>query len=205
MKKQRYFFLCCGLVLLASEIWKQWCITYQLNNGVYNWWYFPFQLCSTPMYICLILPWVKSPRLYQAFLSFLMDFGLLGGIFAFCDTSGMHYGCAPLTIHSYAWHFTLIGIGLSAGYIRRKNKDRSGYAGAAVCYLTCCLIATGLNLVLHQYGSINMFYISPYYDMTQKIFCQIAETIGNTGGILCYIGASLTGGYVIHQLGPGDF
>ena len=56
MKRQNRFFFCCGLILLASEIWKQWTLTFQLNHGVYNFWYFPFQLCSVPMYVCLIPP-----------------------------------------------------------------------------------------------------------------------------------------------------
>ena len=63
MKRQDRFFFCCGLILLASEIWKQWTLTFQLNHGVYNFWYFPFQLCSVPMYVCLILPWVPDPAL----------------------------------------------------------------------------------------------------------------------------------------------
>lgn len=201
MKRQDRFFFCCGLILLASEIWKQWTLTFQLNHGVYNFWYFPFQLCSVPMYVCLILPWIRSGKLYQALLAFLMDFSLLGGIFAFCDTSGMHYRYAPLTVHSFAWHFALIGIGAAAGYVRRKTQDKSPYRGPALCYLACCLIATGLNLFCYQYGSINMFYISPHYPMTQKFFCQLARVIGDPGGIACYIGASLLGGYLIHRLG----
>ena len=196
MKRQNRFFFCCGLILLASEIWKQWTLTFQLNHGVYNFWYFPFQLCSVPMYVCLILPWIRSGKLYQTLLAFLMDFSLLGGIFAFCDTSGMHYRYRPLTVHSFAWHFALIGIGITAGYIRRKTQDKSPYRGPALCYLICCLIATGLNLFCYQYGSINMFYISPHYPMTQKLFCQLARVIGDPGGIACYIGASL-----IHRLG----
>ena len=196
MKRQNRFFFCCGLILLASEIWKQWTLTFQLNHGVYNFWYFPFQLCSVPMYVCLILPWIRSGKLYQALLAFLMDFSLLGGIFAFCDTSGMHYRYAPLAPRRRR------GFSPQAepGYIRRKTQDKSPYRGPALCYLICCLIATGLNLFCYQYGSINMFYISPHYPMTQKLFCQLARVIGDPGGIACYIGASLLGGYLIHRL-----
>ena len=172
MKRQNRFFFCCGLILLASEIWKQWTLTFQLNHGVYNFWYFPFQLCSVPMYVCLILPWIRSGKLYQTLLAFLMDFSLLGGIFAFCDTSK-------------TTDVPVRGIMV----IPRDS-----------CPI-CCLIATGLNLFCYQYGSINMFYISPHYPMTQKLFCQLARVIGDPGGIACYIGASLLGGYLIHRLG----
>ena len=91
MKQYKKFFLCCGIVLILSELWKQWTLTFHLNNGYYDWWYFPFQLCSIPMYICTALPFVHGLKIRRCLLAFLMDFGLLGGIFAFFDTSGMHY------------------------------------------------------------------------------------------------------------------
>lgn len=97
--------------MLASELWKQWTLTYAINDGHYIWWYLPFQLCSIPMYICLTLGILFLLSCYtdssarqttychisSRLQSFLMDFGLLGGIFAFFDTSGMHYGYLPLT------------------------------------------------------------------------------------------------------------
>ena len=162
MQKHKNIFFYCGLLMLFSEVWKQWCLTYILNNGHYNWWYFPFQLCSIPMYICLILPWIRSPQIYDAFLTFLMDFGMLGGIFAFCDTSGMYYHYPPLTIHSFAWHILLIILGLYAGFTIGKNISIRNYLKSAGIYLICCVIATIWNLLFHPYGNINMFYISPY-------------------------------------------
>lgn len=130
MKKQNRFYLYCGILMLLSELWKQWCLTYILNHGQYNWWYFPFQLCSIPMYLCLVIPWIHTERLRGILITFLMNFGLLGGIFAFFDTSGMHYEYLPLTIHSYAWHILLITIGLFAGYQKKPMIRRKAFSGA---------------------------------------------------------------------------
>lgn len=46
----------CGLILSAAELYKQGFLYYIVNGGQYDWWYFPFQLCSIPMYLCLLLP-----------------------------------------------------------------------------------------------------------------------------------------------------
>lgn len=110
----RPFFFICGLLMVVSEIWKQYCLTFLVNHGTYNWWYFPFQLCSTPMYVLLFLPYIKEERLCNACLTFLMSFGLLGGIAVFADTTGLHYPLPALTIHSYMWHILLIIISLFA-------------------------------------------------------------------------------------------
>ena len=57
---------CCGLFLSASELYKQLFLYYMINQGRYDWWYFPFQLCSLPMYFCLLLPFLPACRVKAA-------------------------------------------------------------------------------------------------------------------------------------------
>lgn len=130
------FLLISGLVMFASEIWKQYYLTEVLNHGVYNWWYFPFQLCSIPMYLLLLLiPCGRSrkkihrklfsrtkmesalAKLYDIILMFLACYGLLGGIAVFADTSGLHYPALPLTVHSYLWHILMLAEGTASGIL----------------------------------------------------------------------------------------
>lgn len=145
MKKYHSFFFLWGIIMLVSEIWKQYTLTFVLGQGHYNLWYLPFQLCSIPMYVCLLIPWVKNPRLLGILAAFLTDYGLLGGIFSFFDTSGMHYGYAPLTVHSYLWHIVLIFIGLTAACIFPSSSKWSCFLGSTALFLVCCLIALILD------------------------------------------------------------
>ena len=202
-----------GLVMLASELWKQWKLTYIINDGHYIWWYLPLQLCSIPMYVCLVLGvlfllsrhtgasahQIIYSHIASRLQSFLLDFGLLGGIFAFFDTSGMHYGYLPLTIHSYAWHILLIILGYISGLDHHTDHTRKGLQFSVCLYLGCCLIATVLNLTLYSFGTINMFYINPHYTMQQKVFCEIAARFGNGWGIGSYIVMSTVGAGVLHE------
>ena len=71
----------CGLLLAVIELYKQLFLYWIVNDGCYDWWYFPFQLCSVPMYLCLLLP-LASQRLRPVFCTFIQDFGLLGGVMA---------------------------------------------------------------------------------------------------------------------------
>lgn len=200
MKKSRYLLLLPGVLMLISEIWKQFTLTFPLGGGTYNWWYFPFQLCSIPMYVCLILPFLKNEKLCLALAAFLMDYGLLGGIFAFFDTSGMQYPLTALTIHSYVWHVVLILTGLLAARLFPAAASQNYYVPGTVVYLACCCIALFLNLALEQFGTINMFYINPHYVMTQKVFGDIADRLGNTPGIFIYILSCITGAWFLHAL-----
>ena len=51
-----------GWVLLAGEVYKQLFYYFIVNDGVYDWWFFPFQLCSVPMYMCILLPFFCSSK-----------------------------------------------------------------------------------------------------------------------------------------------
>ena len=102
-KMERKFFIrllfFCGVILTASEIYKQLFLYYVVNQEKYDWWYFPFQLCSLPMYFCLLLPLVKNRKLQLIILTFMQDFNLLGGIMALAEPSGLLHPYWFLTMH----------------------------------------------------------------------------------------------------------
>lgn len=208
------FFFACGIIMFCSEIWKQLTLTFVIGGGSYNWWYFPFQLCSIPMYVLLVYPWIRNRHARSALLSFLMCYCLLGGIAVFADTSGLIYPLPTLTLHSYLWHILLIILGITAGitYIRllRSTEKRTLFSRVlasafplrpflySTClYLTCCLIAELLNLSLDRFGTINMFYINPDYQMQQVIFRDLLPYLGNTGVILLYIASTIFGAFIL--------
>lgn len=209
------FFFVCGIIMLISEVWKQLILTFVLGGGSYNWWYFPFQLCSIPMYVLLAYPWLRRKNARLTLLAFLMCYCLLGGIAVFADTSGLHYPLPALTVHSYLWHIVLILLGITAGitYIRRLHFDRKRtlfsralsaafplhpFIYCTCLYLACCLIAELLNLSLDKFGTINMFYINPDYRMQQVVFRDLLPIIGNTGTILLYIASTILGAFLLY-------
>ncbi|MBQ6560272.1 MAG: YwaF family protein [Erysipelotrichaceae bacterium] len=195
------------IYFLLSEVIKQF-LLYQ-ENGSYDWWHFPFQLCSMPLYdlpFCLFLR-NRNKKAAKAIATFIMAYGALGGIIVFLDTSGLHFTNPFLTFNSYLWHIMMIV--LSIFLYRNVETDLSwkGYGKVCAIYLIHALIATILNATLRQYGSIDMFYISPYQKMNQIVFKEIGETIGNSSVIIVYIVASLLAGgivmYLYHLIGKG--
>ena len=90
----------CGIFLAFSEVYKQLFLYYIENNRHYDWWYFPFQLCSLPMYLCLLLPFV--PHKYQRiFCTFMYNYNLLGAVMVFVDPSGLMHPYWTLTLHGF--------------------------------------------------------------------------------------------------------
>ncbi len=218
-KAWRRFIPILGFLLLGSEIWKQWYLTERVY-GYYWVWYFPFQLCSLPLYLCPVYSFVPEKGRHRISL-FLMDFTLMGGVAAFMDTSGMHYPAPALTVHSYCWHFILIFLGSMVGFRlagRRRWKARNNlpageerppllrmrdFLPTLPFWAAGVVIATVLNLCLWQYGEISMFYISPFEPSTQIVFRDIAGRYGIAAGNLAYLAAMVTAALLFHTVWVG--
>ena len=203
-KNRVSFFFIAGVLMFVSEIWKQFTINCMpgLSGGDgYRIWYLPFQLCSTPMYVCLLL--FGKGKQKDACLTYLSTYGLLAGIMAFFDTGGFtELAYLPLSVHSYVWHGLLILLGITA-FMELPVKERD-FLGASVFFLGFLLVAEILNISLTPKGSINMFYINPLVPMRQKYFSDIAAYLtgteragdipgGNLLAILVYVASIFTG------------
>lgn len=110
--------------MAGSEVLKQVFRFLIVDQGVYNWWYFPFQLCSMPIYLCLLLPRLKKGR--RTVVTFLADFALLGGIAVYLDPSDMLSPSLFLTLFSFLWHDLLIIIGILCGTSDAMQEDSQG-------------------------------------------------------------------------------
>jgi len=192
-----------GILLLISELWKQYVINCTLQSvpGGYDWWYFPFQLCSTPMVVCLLFPlFEKKEDLRSAALTYLSCYGLLAGICAFLDTGGFtELGYLPLTVHSWVWHIVLILLGLYSARVLCLEKD-GNLAGATLFFLAGCMIAEIINALVGDRGVINMFYINPRYRMAQVVFKDIAAYAGNGTAIISYILCIIVGAMILYLI-----
>lgn len=180
-----------AIILPASEVCKQ--IILYRQNGFYDWWYFPFQLCSLIMYLLPVRQMCKSRRLNKYIDTFLIDFGLVGGVAVFMDQSGMQYNRAVLTVHSYLWHTAMIFVAI---HLARRVKGLHFAKGVAV-YLAGVVLTTAINTVFRGRGLINMFYISPYLDMAQLLFKDIARLTTQTVAKVLYVLATIAAAYTV--------
>lgn len=190
----------CGFFLAACELYKQIFLYVVINGRQYDWWFFPFQLCSIPMYLCLLLPFCREGRLKIILYTFIQDFSLLGGIAALIVPEGFSHIHWSLTVHGYVWHILLVLIGLAVAAAGCSDKSRMGFARIIPVFAICCCIATLINLGAPGHGRADMFYITPYYPTTQPVFHEIALVIGTTPANLLYLLSVCLGGYLVHRI-----
>ena len=192
--------LACGIFLCATELYKQLFLFYFINHRHYDWWFFPFQLCSLPMYLCLAIPFMPSGRLKNALCTFMLDFNLLGGAAALIVPEGFCHIHWTLTLHGYLWHCLLILIGLFICINGRFDASRRGFFDAAFCFLVFCCIATVINALPPGRGRADMFYITPYAPSSQPVFHDLSLRLGIWPANLLYLFTILAGASMIHWL-----
>lgn len=154
----------CGAFLAVTEVYKQLFYYFCMGGDVgYEWWIFPFQLCSVPMYFCLIVPFIKNERIKSAMYTFMGTYNLLGGFIAFFEPSGLLHNHLTLTLHAFVWHMLLVFIGFYLIASGRSGYKMRNFLDSALIFVGLCVIAFIINLSLRGVsgGSVNMFYVGP--------------------------------------------
>lgn len=198
----RRILLLIGLFLLVSEVYKQLMYEVVLEpEPGYRWGIFPFQLCSIPLYLCLLIPCLKPGRLQRSLYSFLMTYNLLGGFIAFFEPSGLLHAHWTLTMHALIWHMLLVFLGVYIAVSGRGAHTRRDYWDATTVFLILCAVAFGINCAFWQISEhqIKMFFVGPG-NSPIIVFKQIAEAFGWYVSTVLYIPSVCVGAFGIFWL-----
>lgn len=190
-----------GLVLIVSEVFKQLFYFFVVKDNVYSWGDFPFQLCSIPMYMCLIVPWLKPGKLQRGMYSFMVLYNLLGGAISFTEPSGLLLDHWFLTIHALLWHTVLVFIGLFLCISKRGGNQLGDYIGATKTFIVLCGVAFGLNCFVQFVldSHMNMFFVGPG-NSPIIVFAQFSQWFGWYINTPIYIFAVCLGAYMVFCL-----
>lgn len=194
----RRLLLGIGGFLIVTEIYKQLFYYYHIGGGSYQWWIFPFQLCSIPMYFCVIASLLKNGRVKHAMFCFMTTFNLLGGAISFAEPSGLLHDYWTLTWHAFLWHMCLVFVGFYLIASGRGARNWRDYRLAVVTFFILAAIAFAINLIFFDVsgGSINMFYVGPR-NSPLIVFKQISEAAGWYVSTLLYIPALCIGALLV--------
>ena len=119
-----------GCLLLALEIYKQiFCLRV---NHPYNWNDFPFQFCSTPMFLMIPAALLRPGRVKEALYKFLAFYGCLAGVSVmFYPTVISEAVYLTMIVHTMIWHVSMIVVGVyviaSRGYGKNLRKELQSY------------------------------------------------------------------------------
>lgn len=194
-------FVWIGFALL--EIYKQIVHSIELTDGnfvfEYSWSSFPFQLCSSPLYVLPFIAFLPSGKIREAFVAFFGTFTLLGG-FAVCIYPGnVFVETLGINIQTMLCHGSQVALGvyfnLRRFYPEDSPKKEKYFLSAFPIFLISVFIATVLNFTvqgaLNSAGideEFNMFFISPYFECMLPILSTVKNYVPFPIFLLAYIG-----------------
>ena len=184
-----------GWLMALSEIYKQLFLYYIVNEGAFDWWFFPFQLCSVPMYMCILLPLVKE-KVQKVLLTFMTGFTFLSAVCALIYPEDMLRPYVSLTVHGFAWHGVLLLISIVAGASGMADLTLKGYLRSVWLFLGLAAAAVGINVIGERMsaGSAlssypNMFYLSPFHPSNQPFVDIVEKSLGRLPAMAVYTAA----------------
>jgi hypothetical protein len=137
----------------------------------YFWNNFPFQLCSTPMYVALICLFLKKGKLRNYLLSYIAFITIWGSMGTMLFPGHLS-GSPVLFTHSMYLHCGSLILSIYLFVSKEVSLKFENVLNSYVVFLLVVLIAQIINISVFQSGlltkgifdrSINLLYISPYF------------------------------------------
>lgn len=200
-----------SLIVIALEIYKQINFNFSYTDGIsfdYQWYIFPFQFCSTPMYIGFLAGIFKKGKLHESLCAYLATYALFAGFGVMFYPTTVFIDTIGINIQTMICHGSMITIGiylLATGYVPLKHKTILKALPVFAVNVTLAMI---MNEIAHLTGlleeeTFNMFFISPYCDPSLPVYSLIQGVVPFPLCLVIYIAGFTAAAYLILLAGMG--
>lgn len=203
--------LCLSLAaMVILELCKQLVLAMDVEDGVaewgYAWFAFPYQFCSTPLYVLPFAIFLPEGRVRNACLAFLSSFALFGGLVVMVYPGDVFSAYAVIDLQTMVHHGLQVVLGIFLAVHERHKLGRRYFLGAvavfAVTVGVALLLDVGVHYALVAAGrgdvTFNMFFISPFHDCTLPLLSLIQPHLPYPVFLLMYILGFSLAAAVVH-------
>jgi hypothetical protein len=182
--KDRHFRLIVFLfwiVLILFETYKQIIFSFHYNDGQptwdYQWYAFPFQMCSSPIYI---LPFIfltkEGSVIRRATVAYSATYVLSAGMAVMLYPNDVFVRTIGINIQTMVWHGSqvILGVYFLSRYAKKLNMRF--FLDGVIVFACMSVVAIALDLIVPSFigdETFNMFYISPLFPSTLPVLSMI--------------------------------
>lgn len=192
----RRLMLTVSVIVLLLEIYKQ--INYNFKydgqniNFDYQWYIFPFQFCSTPLYIGFLTAFTRKGKVHDACCAYLATFAMFAGLCVMVYPAQVFVSTVGVNIQSMLCHGAMIMMSIylfATGYVKAEHKT---ILRAIPVFAICLVLAMIMNEAAYQGGILNgdvfnMFYISPYCEPSLPVYSSVQAAVPYPWCLIIYI------------------
>ena len=194
-----------ALIVTVFEIYKQINYSFSYEGGIsydYQWYAFPFQFCSTPMYIGLLTGLFRKGKIRDSLMAYLATYAMFAGLCVMFYPGDVFISTVGINIQTMVCHGSMVTVGiylLATGCVKLEHKTIL----KAIPVFACCIVmAMIMNEIAYRTGllareTFNMFYISPYCDPHLPLYSLVQPLLPFALEILVYIAGFSLASYII--------
>ena len=168
-----------------------------------QWYAFPFQFCTTPMYAGLLTGIFKKGRVHNALCAYLATYAVFAGLAVMLYPVTIFTGEIITNVHGMVCHASMLTIGIFLYYTRHVRTESATLIQAVpvfTCFLTAAMF---MNEIAYRAGLINMghtfnmFFISPYCEPSLPVYSTVQAYVAYPWCLVVYVGGFTLAAYVV--------
>ncbi len=211
-KTFRRIALIAWIIMVAFEVYKQIVFTFKVVDGEivgdYQWYAFPYQFCSTPMYILPFVAFMKEGKARDFFTSYISTFAMFGGLVVFAYPNDVFIETIGVNIQTMIHHGLQIVTGVFFAVYERKKLTLPYFAKSIAVFAVTSAIAIGLNEMMYYIfqakgidETFNMFYISSHFPAHLPVLSTVYEIAPYPVFLIAYlVGFTLASALVFYVI-----
>lgn len=192
----RKLVLFTAILSILLEIYKQINYTFSYNGQTitadFQWYAFPFQFCSTPMYVGLLAGILKRGKLQDALYTYLATYALFGGLVVMVYPAQVFIPTIGINIQTMICHGSMVTVGIYLLYTRYIPLRHKTILRAVPVFLCLVVMAVIMNELAHISGllereTFNMFFISPYCEPSLPVYSVVQGLVPYPWCMIIYV------------------
>lgn len=208
-KKLRQVLLPIWLTMVVLEIYKNIHMSVSFSGMTATWEYppyiFPFQFCSTPLYVLPFVIFLKEGKFRDACLAFSCTFALFAGLAVYAYPGGIFVRDITISIQSLTHHGLQVVSGILIFVHSRKRMNIFFFIKGVICFAALVCVAMALNFIGPKFTdrTFNMFYISPFFRSSLPLLHEIYPLVPYPVFLVIYLFGFTAAGAIVFYSGKG--
>jgi hypothetical protein len=200
-----------AVTVIILEIYKLINYSFSYENGIvfdFQWYAFPWQFCSTPMYVGFLTGVFRKGKVNESLCAYLATFAVFAGAAVMVYPGDVFISTIGINIQTMICHGSMITVGiylLYTGYVKLEHKT---ILKALPVFACTVLIAVILNEIAYYSGlleteSFNMFFISRHLESTLPVYSLVHNAVPFPVNLVIYIAGFTAAAYLMLVIGMG--
>ncbi len=205
-KRVRRAVFVTGVIVVLLEIYKLFVYSFSIDGDRlvfdFQWYVFPWQFCSTPMYVSILTGIFRKGKIHQSLMAYLATYAVFAGACVMFYPGDVFYSNLGCNVQTMICHGSMLTIAIylyGSGYVKTEHKT---ILRAIPVFAAVVGIAALLNEVMFHSGIIgdetfNMFFISPHFEGTLPVYSSVQAVVPFPWCLIIYVLAFSAASYIM--------